>query len=92
VLTVGSLFSGIGGLEHGLEVAGLGPVLWQVERDAHCRSVLERHWPDVRRYKDVRALARNSRENRARLGALGNAVCPAQSEVIGHLVVLLSRG
>ena len=54
MLTIGSLFSGIGGLEIGLEQAGLGPVLWQVEIDEYCRRVLARHWPDVPRYPDIR--------------------------------------
>ncbi len=53
-LTIGSLFSGIGGLEHGLELAGLGPVKWQAESDAFAREVLARHWPTARRYEDVR--------------------------------------
>lgn len=52
--TIGSLFAGIGGMELGLERAGLGPVLWQVEIDSFCRSVLERHWPHATRYSDVR--------------------------------------
>ena len=53
-LTIGSLFSGIGGLELGLERAGLGPVLWQAEIDPYCRRVLAHHWPGARLYDDVR--------------------------------------
>lgn len=52
-LTIGSLFSGIGGLELGLEWAGLGPVLWQCELDPFCRAVLAKRWPSVERYEDV---------------------------------------
>lgn len=55
-MRIGSLFSGIGGLERGLEIAGAGEVVWQCERDEWCRGILERHWPGVQRFDDVRSV------------------------------------
>ena len=50
--TVGSLFSGIGRIDLGLERAGF-ETKWQVEIDPFCRSILQKHWPQVPRFKDV---------------------------------------
>lgn len=54
-LTVGSLFTGIGGFDLGLERAGF-KVKWQVEIDPFCRAVLAKHWPEVTRYEDVQTV------------------------------------
>jgi len=52
-MTFGSLFSGGGGLDLGLERAGLQCV-WQVENDPFCQRVLKHRFPRVgKRHDDV---------------------------------------
>ena len=54
-MKIGSLFSGIGGLELGLERSIPGAhIVWQVEQDEYARAVLAKHWPNATRYQDVR--------------------------------------
>ena len=55
-LSLGSLCSGIGLMDLGLEWAGLGPTLYQCEIDPFCRAVLAKHWPEAERYEDVRTI------------------------------------
>jgi DNA (cytosine-5)-methyltransferase 1 len=54
-LTVGSLFSGIGGLDLGLERAGM-QVIWQSEIDPYACRVLKKHWPEVVNHGDIKRI------------------------------------
>lgn len=60
-MTFGSLFAGIGGMDLGLERAGM-TVRWQVEIDPFCNRVLAKHWPNVVRHRDVREVGAHNLE------------------------------
>lgn len=55
-MRVGSLFSGIGGIELGLERAGLGEAVWFVENEPHAQTILRKHWPSAEVYGDITTL------------------------------------
>ena len=54
-MKIGSLFSGIGGFDLGIE-KGLSKygaeTVWQVEIDKHCVNVLKKHWPNALQIED----------------------------------------
>jgi DNA (cytosine-5)-methyltransferase 1 len=54
-ITFGSLFSGAGGFDLGLERAGM-QCQFQVEWDKHCQQVLQYHWRDVPKWEDVQTV------------------------------------
>jgi DNA (cytosine-5)-methyltransferase 1 len=57
MITIGSLFSGIGGFELGLERAiPNAKTIWQCEQNEFCRKVLRKHWPDATIYEDIRKM------------------------------------
>jgi len=51
-VTFGSLFAGIGGLDLGLERAGMR-CIFQVENNPYCQNILGKRWPDVPKFWDV---------------------------------------
>jgi DNA (cytosine-5)-methyltransferase 1 len=65
-----SLFAGIGGLDLAAEALGYTCTA-QVEWDAHCTRILERHWPDVPRWGDVHDFTAAAYADRQRLVGIG---------------------
>jgi DNA (cytosine-5)-methyltransferase 1 len=53
--TVASFFSGIGGLDLGLERSGFA-VRFHCEINPFCRGILRQHWPDLPVHHDIRKL------------------------------------
>jgi len=51
-ITVGGLCSGIGGLELGLEWAGM-ETIWLAETDDYASAVLAKHWPEIPNLGDI---------------------------------------
>lgn len=54
-----SLFSGIGGIDIAAEAAGFATVC-QCEMADYPSAVLERHWPDVPRFKNIESVTREA--------------------------------
>jgi len=61
MLTVGSLFSGIGGFDIGFEKVGM-KIIWQCENDEYASKVLKKHWPDVPNLGDIKEVDWNEVE------------------------------
>lgn len=61
MITIGSLFSGIGGFELGLERAiPNSKTIWQVEQNKYCHTILSKHWPNAKIYDDVRDITKDN--------------------------------
>lgn len=81
-MTFGSLFAGIGGMDLGLERAGM-TCRWQVEINLFCQRVLAKHWPTVPKYGDITKLD-GSEIERVDLIA-GGFPCQDISNAGGHI-------
>lgn len=52
MMKVGSLFTGVGGLDLGFERQGF-PISWACDKEKHCRTILAKHFPKTKIYDDV---------------------------------------
>lgn len=59
MLTVGSLFSGAGGIDLGFQQAGL-EIIWHAETNRQASALLEKHFPGVPNYGDCSRLPLDS--------------------------------
>jgi len=63
--TVGSLFSGIGGIDLAFSLAGFD-IRWQVEIDPFCQKILQKHapeyWPNAKVFSDVKEVGSHNLE------------------------------
>ena len=55
-MRIGSCFSGVGGLDLGVEAAGLGRLAFCVEWQTFQTRVLDRHWPGAKKFRDIEAV------------------------------------
>lgn len=91
-LTVVSLFTGIGGFDLGFELTGAMTTIAQVEIDKHCNRVLEKHWPDVARYTDVREFGLRREGGRGELDGGGSDPAVDQPRQIARQLELAPGG
>lgn len=54
-MKVGSLFSGVGGLDLGFERQGFS-ISWACDKEKSCRKILAKHFPNTIIYEDVRTI------------------------------------
>ena len=52
MVTVGSLFTGIGGIDVAFQEAGF-EIVWQVEIDDYAQKVLDKRFPDTVKFRDI---------------------------------------
>lgn len=60
MMTIGSLFAGIGGIELGLEMTEGFKTLWQVEIDSYAQKVLRLRFPESELFEDVRLVGKDN--------------------------------